>query len=187
MIPINIQHLNLFIRFAQKELKLSSMPQIKFVGSSENKYDAFGHSISKLIVVRITDRHPIDICRTIGHELIHYKQNILKIKMNNNKKEDQANVMAGRLMQKFDIAHPEVFKDKYVRANMIHESREDILENIGLGNVAANMTGSGIQNFDPLLSLSKAKRGKYNLDKLFYRKKPKSLRQIIKTDMETDK
>lgn len=174
----NIQHLRLFIKFAQKELKLPSMPQIKFVGTSENKYDAFGHSISKLIVVRITDRHPIDIMRTIAHELIHYKQNILKIKSTNNKKEDQANVMAGRIMQKFDTTHPEVFRDKTIRANMLHES---VNEDTALGALATNHTGPGIQNFDPLLSLTKAKkRNGFKLDNLFYKKKPKSLRQIIK-------
>lgn len=168
---INTNHLRLFIKFAQKELKLRSMPQIKFVGSSENKYDAFGHSIGKLIVVRITDRHVIDICRTIGHELLHYKENVLKIK--DRHKEDTANIIAGRLMQKFDTIHPEVFKDK---ANMII-----LHEDIGLNGLPPNTTGSGIQNFDPLLSLSKAKkRNDFKLDKIFYKKRPKTLRQIIK-------
>jgi len=174
MALINTQHIRLFIKFAQKELKLPSMPQIKFVGSSENKYDAFGHSIGKIIVVRITDRHVIDVCRTIAHELQHYKQNILKIKIYGNKKEDQANIIAGRLMQKFDIAHPEVFKDK---ANMM------LHEDIGLGGVASNSTGPNIQNFEPLLSLAKAKkRNDFKLDKLFYRKQPKTLRQTIKQE-----
>jgi hypothetical protein len=183
MNPINIQHLRLFIKFAQKELKLPSMPIIKFVGSSENKYDSFGHSIGKLIVVRITDRHVIDICRTIAHELQHYKQNIIKMKSSSNKKEDQANVVAGKIMQKFDTSHPEVFKDK---ANMMCESY--IPEDIGLGATASNHTGSGIQNFDPLLSLTKVKkRNDFKLSKLFYRKQPKSLRQIMKTDREKDK
>ena len=179
MALVNTQHIRLFIKFAQKELKLPSMPQIKFVGSSENKYDAFGHSIGKLIVVRITDRHVIDICRTIAHELQHYKQNILKMKLSGNKKEDQANVIAGKLMQKFDIAHPEVFKDK---ANMmLHENVKSMFEDIGLGGVAPNSTGSGIQNFEPLLSLAKAKkRNDFRPDKLFYRKQPKTLRQTIK-------
>ncbi len=179
MIPVNIQHLKEFIQFAKKELKLPSLPQIKFVGTSENRYDAFGHSIGKLIVCRIVDRHPIDIMRTLAHELIHYKQNVLNMKLSLNKKEDQANLMAGRIMQKYDITHPRTFKDKTVRANMLHESLyEDVLS-----TGAPNSTGPGIQNFDPLLSLSKTKkRNDFKLDKLFYRKKPKSLRQIIKQE-----
>jgi hypothetical protein len=176
MTPINIQHLQIFIKFVKKELKLPSLPKIKFVGSSENKYDAFGHSILKLIVVRITDRHPIDIMRTIAHELIHYKQNILNIKSTTNKREDQANVMAGRIMQKFDIAYPEVFKDKAIRANMLHENYKNIYE-----EMSANHTGSGIQNFDPMLSLTKAKKkNSFRLDSLFYRNKPRTHRQVIK-------
>jgi hypothetical protein len=176
MIPINIQHLQLFIRFVKKELKLPSLPNIKFVGSSENKYDAFGHSILKLIVVRIIDRHPIDVMRTIAHELIHYKQNILNIKSTTNKKEDQANVIAGRIMQKFDITYPEIFKDKAIRANMLHENYKSIYEEI-----SANHTGLGIQNFDPILSVTKAKKkNNFRPDHLFYRNKPKSLRQLIK-------
>src|ERR1700755_3471232 len=105
----NVSHVRKFIEFAAKQLGLPSLPQIKLVGSSANRYDAFGHSQGNLIVVRITDRHPIDIMRTIAHELIHYRQNILKMSKNDNFREDNANAMAGRVMRAFDIAHPEVF------------------------------------------------------------------------------
>ena len=76
------------MKFAAKELGLRSLPNIKFVGSSENRMDSFGHTKGNSITVRITDRHPIDIMRTIAHEFIHIKQNVTKKKIGN---EDQAN------------------------------------------------------------------------------------------------
>lgn len=174
MIPVNIQHIRMFIQFAAKELKLPSLPQIKLVGSEENRFDAFGHSKGNLIVTRITDRHPIDICRTIAHELRHYKQNILRMSTNTNWREDDANLMAGRILRKFDIAHPEVFKDKAVRANMLHTLHED-----ALGASAVNCAaGDGIQNFSPMLGTHK-KHG-FDLKKLQRKQNPKNLRSIFK-------
>lgn len=168
MLSANINHIRKFILFAAKELDLSSLPQIKLVGSSENRFSAFGHSIGSVIVCRITERHPIDIMRTLAHELIHYKQNILKRSIKMNSREDQANVLAGRIMRKFDIAHPEVFRDKAIRANMFNEE--------ALGPVAVNSMGSSgssgdgaIGTYDPLLQFKNKKR-----------KRTKSLRQILK-------
>jgi hypothetical protein len=194
---IDIRHLKLFIEFAKRELKLPSLPYIKFVGPIENKYDAFGHSKGTTIVVRITDRHPIDIMRTLAHELLHYKQSILGIRTNENKREDQANVVAGRIMQKFDVSHPNVFKDKSVRANMLFEHYAAPLEpmpinfmfeDMALGSLAANHTGTGINNFDPILPLSKKKkRDEYNLKNLFHRPKPRGLKKIVKGEMKIDK
>jgi hypothetical protein len=170
MIPVNIEHIRLFIKFAAKELKLPTLPQIKLVGSSENRFDAFGHSTGALIVVRITDRHPIDIMRTIGHELIHYKQNVLKIRASENFKEDQANLMAGRIMRDFDTAFPAAFKDKAIRANMLH--CHGLKEDVGCGPLEAapaNMTGQAIAGYDPLMQIKDHKK-----------KRSKALRDAIK-------
>ena len=165
MIPVNIDHVKKFIQFAAKELKLPNLPQIKLVGSSENKYDAFGHSQGSRIVVRITDRHPIDIMRTIAHELIHYRDNILRIRNPDSVKEDRANLMAGRIMRKFDIAHPEVFKDKAVRANMLHED--------GLGGSAVNCAGGdGVPGFSPLMGFEMQRKKR--------KEKTKALREVGK-------
>lgn len=171
MLPVNVEHIRKFITFAAKKLKLPSLPQIKLVGSSENKYDAFGHSSGRLIVVRVTERHIIDILRTIFHELVHYKQNILGIKASENFKEDQANLIAGRIMRDFDTTHPEVFKDKAIRANMgLGTINED-----ALGGTPANaMSTGGIETYDPKLQIPKYG---FNLKKIS--KKPKKLRHAI--------
>ena len=176
MIPVNIDHVRKFIQFAGKELKLPTLPSIKLVGSSENRYDAFGHSVGSQIVCRITDRHPIDICRTLAHELIHYKQNILRISTNTNFREDQANLMAGRIMKKFDVAHPEVFKDKAVRANMMSPLYEE-----ALSSTAVNaMSGGGMAMIDPMLLGFPDKKAGFDLKKLSKKKNPQQLRKIIK-------
>jgi len=177
MIPVNIDHVKKFIAFCAKELKLPRLPSIKLVGSSENRFDAFGHSQGPNIVCRVTDRHPIDICRTLAHEMIHFKQNLLRASTNTNFREDQANLMAGRIMKKFDVTHPEVFKDKAVRANMFHTLQED-----ALGGCAINSTGNGIVGFDPMLMGMPDKRKKegFDLKKLYKKQDPKNLRSIFK-------
>ena len=109
---VSRKHLDMFIKFAAKELKLDTLPKIHFVGNEENKYSAFGHAKDDEIFIRITDRHPIDIMRTIAHELVHFNQK----KGSEQSREDNANQMAGRIMRNFDISHPEVFKDKPIKS-----------------------------------------------------------------------
>lgn len=145
-------HLNLFIKFAAKELGLKTLPSIKFVGSSEDKRDAFGHSIGNKIVVRVTERHPIDIMRTIAHELIHFRQHIQKKNIGS---EDQANMLAGRIMRKFDVKYPHVFKDKALKANMMEDAgmTTSALPANRMGGSSSSAGTGGIDTVDPLLKL----------------------------------
>jgi len=183
-IPINVQHIRKFIQFAGQELKLPTLPQIKLVGSQENQYDAFGHSQGNLIVVRVTERHPIDIMRTLAHELLHYKQNILGIRSPENTKEDQANVVAGRIMRKFDVKFPEVFKDKSVKANMLHESALGATPVNAMGASASSGEGGNIGLYDPLLNFKKGRRDGLSAKNLM--KQPKSLNAVLKKDLDRD-
>jgi hypothetical protein len=173
----NVQHIRQFIEFAGKELKLPQLPRIKLTGSQENRYDAFGHSKGSIIVVRITDRHPIDVMRTIAHEMLHYKQNVLGLRASENEREDQANVVAGRIMRKFDIAYPDVFKDKAVRANMF---TEDVT---GIAAAPVNtISGGGVATFDPLMQFKGKKKKELNTSSIFTRLPAKPLRKIIQDD-----
>jgi hypothetical protein len=116
----------MFVKFAAKELGLTKLPTIHYVGSAENKKAAFGHSMGNDIWIRITDRHPIDVMRTITHELIHFRQKGGSERF----KEDQANAIAGRVMRKFDTTFPSAFKLKPIR--------EDVAS-----TVPANSAGAG--------------------------------------------
>lgn len=118
-----------FIKFAARELHLTNLPNIHFVGATENRKAAFGHSIGNDIYIRITNRHPIDIMRTITHELIHFKQN-KQGKRGEQSREDEANALAGRVMRKFDTTYPNAFK--------LRPIREDVTS-----AVPANSAGAG--------------------------------------------
>jgi hypothetical protein len=146
----SINDIQKFVSFAAKKLGLTSLPKINFVGSKENSMDAFGHfenSRNKTtITVRITDRHPIDIMRTIAHELIHYRQKVMGNRSSEGMKEDEANALAGRIMRDFDTTHSKSFRDKPIREDMGIG---------GLGSVAANATGPAVAGFDPLMGMKR--------------------------------
>jgi hypothetical protein len=96
----DIEH---FIKFTLKELKLKKAPVIHLVGHSLDQKKTFGifkpdHSN---IIVRTAGRHPVDVMRTIAHELTHLKQKEMG-RGANNSTEDEANAMAGRVMRKYD-------------------------------------------------------------------------------------
>ena len=116
----SIKHVKDFIRFAVKHIGLTTVPTIHLVGKSENSHNAFGHFLGtrkgSTISVRITDRHPIDVMRTIAHELIHHHQRVQGVAKSEQMKEDEANAMAGRIMRDFDTTHPRVFNDKSIRS-----------------------------------------------------------------------
>lgn len=165
-----IKQLNDFVKFAAKELGLSKLPKIHFVGSKENGKNAFGHSIADKIYIRITERHPGDIMRTIAHELIHVKQTQMG-KHGEQFREDEANAIAGRIMRKFNTTYPSVFKQHATPANL-KETDSAVPANI-MGN---GLPGAGIQTFSPLMNLDQGNK-KYNPMTALYKKK--KLRDIV--------
>lgn len=144
-----LKHLNKFIDFAKKELKLPSLPNIHFAGSEEtDKYSAFGHSKGNDITIRINDRHPIDIMRTVAHELTHYSQN-LKRQKGEQFREDDANAHAGRLMRKFGTTNPEIFKDEEI--DDIGEEMASTVPANAMGASSSTHGTGGIDIYDPLM------------------------------------
>jgi len=60
------------------------------------------------------NRHPIDIMRTLAHELVHYQQDVEhKIGPDSGATgspiENEANALAGQIMRRFDEENPELF------------------------------------------------------------------------------
>jgi hypothetical protein len=146
-----------FIHFAAKKLGLTSLPKINLVGSSEDNKNAFGHFFSDrnktTITVRIVGRHPIDIMRTIAHELIHYKQKISGVRKSEQMREDEANALAGRIMRDYDTTNPGAFKDLPVIKNQVHED----MGVAAIGGAVNNIGDKQIATIDPLLMKSKKK------------------------------
>lgn len=151
----SIGHVKKFVNFAAKELSLNSLPKINFVGNSENKKDAFGHFFGRrngsTITIRITGRHPIDIMRTVAHELIHYKQRLLKSSSPDKIKEDEANALAGRIMRKFDSKYPHVFRDLPIPIKEDGTTSAVPANSMG----GSSSTSGPIQTYDPLLGINK--------------------------------
>lgn len=108
-----------FIRFAAKDLELNSLPKFDFVFNSAESMErrSFGgyQPGNEHITITVKNRHIMDVCRTLAHELVHYKQDL------NNELEDDdagatgspqendANARAAVIMRNFGKAYPDMF------------------------------------------------------------------------------
>ncbi len=116
--PDLIEILRAFLPFAVNELKLSSVPKIKLhlhLGHDEQPSFGSFNNETKIIDVAIEDRHPLDILRTLAHEMVHYKQEEETglrpgAGETGSPEEGEAHELAGIVMRNFNKAHPEFFK-----------------------------------------------------------------------------
>ena len=105
-----------FIKFTVKELGMKSLPKsIKFEGDDYSAqhltFGTYNPSTDEIVVVK-GQRHPIDVLRTLAHELVHHKQRQDGQELNGedgSSTENEANAKAGELMRKYGQLHPELF------------------------------------------------------------------------------
>tara|TARA_B100000212_G_scaffold340346_1_gene320712 strand:- start:928 stop:1959 length:1032 start_codon:yes stop_codon:yes gene_type:complete len=69
-----------FMPFAQKQIGFKDPPRLFLRTDPENAKNPFGRTAfydpdKKSVTLYITGRHPKDILRSLGHELVHHKQN----------------------------------------------------------------------------------------------------------------
>jgi hypothetical protein len=69
-----------FIPFAQKQIGFKDPPRLFLRSDAENAKNPFGKTAfydpeARSVTLYITDRHPKDVLRSLGHELVHHKQN----------------------------------------------------------------------------------------------------------------
>ncbi len=104
-----------FLPLAAEYLGLEKLPKIniELTLPDHNGQASFGgyNSNTKEINLAIANRHPVDIFRTLAHELVHYKQDQLgKIKdysgETGSTEENQANSIAGIIMRLFNKEYP---------------------------------------------------------------------------------
>ena len=102
-----------FLPLAMQLLKIEKIPKISLVGSVDRtSQPTFGVFTGSNIKLGVDSRHPVDVCRTLAHELVHYKQK-LNGKLKNNSgdtgssEENQANSQAGIIMRKFNKEFPQ--------------------------------------------------------------------------------
>ena len=121
-----IEHFREFLKLCMEELDLKSLPKIEWVtdGDIHKHRHSFGvfKNKNKTLRVEVTNRHPVDIMRTLAHELVHYRQMLdgrLKPGSGDTGSdiENEAHAVTGVIMRKFDDRHPDVFELKPVMEN----------------------------------------------------------------------
>jgi hypothetical protein len=123
-----VEIFNKFLPLAKKIIGLDSLPKIKIEKEIYSPdQPTFGKYVNdtKTLHVGLANRHPVDILRTVAHELVHYKQDL-----NNDldhdsgrtgsPEENEANQVAGIVMRIFNKKYPQ-----YLKSKPIFESIED--------------------------------------------------------------
>jgi hypothetical protein len=108
-----------FIRFAAKDLELNSLPKFDFMFDSERsiEHKSFGgyQPGGEHITITVKNRHIMDVCRTLAHELVHYKQDLDNeledddAGSTGSPQENEANARAAVIMRNFGRAFPDMF------------------------------------------------------------------------------
>lgn len=113
--------LDSFVKFASDKLGIKSLPNIRYKEDSDD-FNSFAcyHPGKKHIVVSIKNRHPMDVYRSVAHELVHqYQDETNRLYPGAGETgsdiEDEANYMAGRLLRHWAKANPEQFKLKAIQ------------------------------------------------------------------------
>lgn len=106
-----------FIRFAAEHLELNSLPKFDFKFDTKRSVanHSFGGYGNEHITITVTNRHIMDVCRTLAHELVHYKQDLNKELEGENPgatgspQENEANAEAAIIMRNWGKKHPQLF------------------------------------------------------------------------------
>ena len=125
--------LDTFVQFASKKLGIQSLPQISLQkGEMQTSFGGYSPQ-NKSIVVVTKNRHPMDVYRTVAHELVHHKQNedgnlgkdIAAEGSTGSPIENEANAEAGKIMRWFAKKNPDAFKSNQIVESVIEEGLQD--------------------------------------------------------------
>jgi len=103
-----VRHL---LKICKTELGLTEVPEIQLLNKPLES-ESFGEFDGESIRVVAKDRHPIDVMRTLAHELVHHRQAMDGVELDGSdgsEDENEANAVAGTIMRKFAHQHPEYF------------------------------------------------------------------------------
>ena len=73
-----MQIMNDFLPLAMQELGVDQLPKFKLMSQiKDDVQPTFGKfdSYENVIYLALEQRHPLDILRTLAHELVHFRQN----------------------------------------------------------------------------------------------------------------
>ena len=107
-----------FVKYVSDDLGIKNIPSIRFKDVNDDFASFGGYNPSdKSIVIDTKNRHPMDIFRTLAHELVHAKQDedgrikdVSKEGETGSEVENEANAKAGIHMRNFGRANPDMFK-----------------------------------------------------------------------------
>jgi len=109
--------LNHILEICQELLGIESMPPFELINEpfiAGGKKRSFGIFDGEKIQVVSKGRHPIDVMRTLAHEITHWQQRQEGREMDGSDGSDvenEANAMAGVIMRKFAERYPDYFLD----------------------------------------------------------------------------
>ncbi len=117
-----------FIDYVSDLLELKDLPKIKFLEKSLKNGDqpTFGayNPDSDLIIISSLDRHPMDVLRTLAHEIIHLKQKEDGEELTGEtgcSTENEAHAAAGVILRDFGKKFPEYYDYKSIQPDMVIE------------------------------------------------------------------
>ena len=105
--------LKIFLPLAKKTIELDKMPTIilkKSLTHGDQPTMGRFYDDTYTLELAIANRQPVDILRTLAHELVHAKQHSEHVNIDpstGSPEENDANVIAGIVMRKFNKLHPE--------------------------------------------------------------------------------
>lgn len=104
------------LRLCKHELGINELPPIELVDEEPTVGEgtSFGEFDGNSIRVVTQGRHPMDVMRTLAHELVHWKQLMQGDELDGSdgsNVENEANAMAGVIMRKFGKMYPDYFLD----------------------------------------------------------------------------
>jgi len=121
-----------FIDFTCNHLGIDEKPTIQYKEDGKEGHQPSFASYSpgdKVVSILTKNRHPMDVFRSVAHELVHHKQNldgrlgknIAKEGATGSKIENEANSEAGKVMRYFGKENPFYFDMEYVTEQELSE------------------------------------------------------------------
>ena len=109
-----------FLPLAMEVLEIDRLPEMKFETILHTGHQpSFGMYVNgeNTLYVGVANRHPVDILRTVAHELVHFRQD-LRGELNDESgvtgspEENQAHEIAGVIMRHFNKRYPKYLQSK---------------------------------------------------------------------------
>ena len=113
-----------FVGFAARHLDLDKLPKFDFVFDSKESIErkSFGGYMpgAQHITITVKNRHIMDVCRTLAHELVHFKQDLDnqldddEAGSTGSPQENEANAEAAVIMRNWGKKYPMLFAQQAV-------------------------------------------------------------------------